>query len=345
MERPTGVADLLDEANMLEWAGVGFSKGETFRLSLTLQQLARSSSSSTLRFWGKILGIGADFYIAEGELPSQAEPEDPSSEEGASGINKFTYWAMKDDGEYKWIQLPNARREHIQIARKLRRYVRGDLDTKVRGHPPFPGTEKHFLRAQIARITSSTVVCPSGYFQVNDAGDIEPAEDPQIKTAEELVDLGGWAHFSKEINARYGRTTPMPPRTNAEGEDLPWEDEEFAPPLRAIGEDNAGSWRIDRLPGTLIPSVGEVAVLRNLVWPGAVSIGVGKKFLNVYVGHGVKFIPEPYQIQAPLPLQVGFGIAAITSEDADAKPVLRFEMLAEQKDLLEDPSPPQEEDE
>jgi radial spoke head protein 4A len=342
------VADLLDEANMLEWAGVGFSKGETFRLSLALQQLARTNTTTTLRFWGKILGIGTDYYIAEGELPTSYEPEDPSAEEGVAGANKFAYWAMKDDGEYKWIQLPNVSQNQIQAARKLRRFVQANLDAKVRGHPPFPGTERHFLRAQIARITSSTVVCPAGYFQASEVGDIEPAEEPQIKSAEELADLGGWVHFSKEINARYGRSTPMPARTNADGEELPWEDEEFAPPLRAISEDNAGSWRVDRLPGTLIPSVGEVAVLRSLVWPGAVSIGVGKKFLNVYVGHGVKFSAEPYQLQPPLPLQVGYGVGPSSSEDAAADekpPGLRFEMLVEQKDLLEDPSPPQEEDE
>lgn len=327
---------------MLEWAGIGFSKGETFRLSLALQQLARTNATTTMRFWGKILGIGADFYIAEGEMPTPYAPEDPNAEEDGSGVNKFTYWAMKDDGAYQWVQLPSVRREHILIARKLRRFVRGDLEAKVRGHPPFPGTEKHYLRAQIARITSSTVVCPSGYFQTNEAGDIEPAEEPEIKTAEDLANLTSWVHFSKEINARYGRSTPMPPQTNADGEEQLWEDEEFAPPLRSLSDDNSGAWRVDRLPATLIPAVGEVAVLRSLTWPGAVSIGVGKKFLNAYVGHGVKFSDEPYQLQPPLSLQAGYGVAV--SEDSEGKSALRFEMLTEQADVLEDPAPPQDEE-
>ncbi|TYZ62630.1 hypothetical protein PybrP1_006909 [[Pythium] brassicae (nom. inval.)] len=348
----SGVADVLDEANMFEWAGLGFSRSETFRLSVSLQRLAQTNATASMRFWGKVLGYGADFYIAEGELAAAAaEPEDPSAEEGAGGANKFTYWAMKDDGLYAWVQLPSVKREHILAARQLRRFVRSDLEGKVAGHPPFPGLEKHFLRAQIARITSGTVVCPAGYFQVNDdSGALEPADELEIKSAQDLADLGNWVHFSKELNAKFGRATPMPPQTNADGEDVPWEGEEFAPPLRALSDDAAGSWRVDRLPGTLIPAVGEFAVARSLVWPGAVGIAVGKKFLNVYVGNGAKFSPEPYQLQPPLPVQAGYGIGISEGEgdsesDAGPRPVLRFDALVEQKDLLEDPTPPEDEGE
>lgn len=347
----SGVADVLDEANMFEWAGLGFSRSETFRLSVSLQRLAQTTATASMRLWGKILGYGADFYIAEGELSGGAsEPEDPSAEEGTDGANRYTYWAMKDDGLYEWLQLPNVKREQILVARQLRRFVRSDLEGKVAGHPPFPGLEKHFLRAQIARITSSTVVCPAGYFQANDEnGSIEPVDEPEIKSAQDLADLGSWVHFSKEINAKYGRATPLPPQTNADGEEVPWEDEEFAPPLRALSDDTASSWRVDRLPGTLIPAVGEFAVVRSLVWPGAVGIAVGKKFLNVYVGNTVKFSPEPYQLQPPMAVQVGYGIGSSEGEGegeggAGSRPVLRFEALVEQKDLLEDPTPPEEEE-
>lgn len=341
----TGVADLLDEANMFEWAGLGFSKGETFRLSLALQRLAQTNSTVNMRFWGKILGRGADYYIAEGELPSAYEPEDPEAEEGATGVNKLTYWAMKDNGAYQWVQLPPVRREQILVSRQLRRFVRGDLEAPVLGHPPFPGLEKNYLRAQIARISAGTVLCPAGYFQMTEEGDIAPAEELEIKTAAELVDLGSWTHFTKEINARYGRMTPMPPLTNADGEEEPREGEEFAPPLRALSEDNPLSWRVDRMPATLQPAVGEVAIVRSLVWPGAVSIAVGKKFLNVYVGNGVKFLSEPFQLPPPQRLQSYSGVGLSEDNgDGEGKPTLRCEMLVEQPDLLDDPSPPEEEE-
>lgn len=336
---------------MFEWAGLGFSKSETFRLSVSLQRLAQVNGTSSMRFWGKMLGYGADFYIAEGELTGQSEPEDLNAEEfGPTSANKFTYWAMKDNGTYEWVRLPNVRREQILIARQLRRFVKSDLEAKVTGHPPFPGLEKHFLRAQIARISASTVVCPAGYFQENDTtGEIEPAEEPEIKSAQDLADLGSWVHFAKEINAKYGRATPLPPQTNADGEEVPFEGEEFASPLRALSDDATSSWLVDRLPGTLVPAVGEFAVVRSLVWPGAVGIAVGKKFLNVYVGNGVKFSPEPYQLQSPKPVQVGFGISISQDEGGGetaggGRSVLRFDALVEQKDVLEDPTPPEEEE-
>ncbi|DBA04287.1 TPA: hypothetical protein N0F65_002049 [Lagenidium giganteum] len=345
-ERVTGVADMLDEANMFEWAGIGFSRSEVFRLSVSLQKLAQANGTISMRFWGKILGYGADFYIAEGEVPGQSEPEDANAEEGAAGANKFTYWAMVDNGTYEWTRLPNVQRDQILIARQLRRFVHANLEGKVVGHPPFPGLEKHFLRAQIARISSSTVICPAGYFQTNEVGEIEPAAEPEIKTAQQLADLSSWVHFSKEINARYGRASPLPPRTGPDGEDLPWEGEEFVPPLRGLNEDNPNSWRVDRLPATLVPSVGEFAVVRSLTWPGAVSIAVGKKFLNVYVGHGTKFSRDPYQLQHPKQIQVGFGIGIgeDLGLDVDEKQGLRFDPLVEQTDILEDPTPPEPEE-
>ncbi|RLN67729.1 hypothetical protein BBP00_00001438 [Phytophthora kernoviae] len=345
-EPATGVADLLDEANMFEWAGLGFSKGETFRLALALQRLAQTHGTVTLRFWGKILGRGADYYVAEGELPTAYEPEDPEAEEGATGVNKLTYWVMKDNGAYQWVQLPPVRREEILAARLLRRYVRCDLEAPVLGHPPFPGLEKNYLRAQIARISAGTVLCPAGYFQESEEGEITPAEELEIKSAAELADLGSWTHFTKEINARYGRMTPMPPQTNADGEEVPREGEEFAPALRMLNEDKPSSWRVDRLPATIQPSVGEVAVVRSLTWPGAVSIAVGKKFLNIYVGHGVKFLSESFQLPPPQRLQSGSGVGlSEDSADGESKPTLRCEIPVEQPDLLEDPSPPGEEEE
>ncbi|KDO35438.1 hypothetical protein SPRG_00286 [Saprolegnia parasitica CBS 223.65] len=341
-ETPTGVADLLDEANMFEWAGLGFSRGETFRLSLALQKLATINTTVKLRFWGKILGVGTDYYVAEGELPEPYEPEDQDAEEGANGLNRNTYWVMKDNGTYEWAQLPHVRRDQILAARALRRFVRSNLDGKVHGHPPFPGTEKNFLRAQIARISSSTVLCPAGYFVVTEDGAIEPPEEaPEAKSAAELAELGTWVHYTKEINDKYGRSVALPPKTNDDGEEVPWDGEEFVEPLRALSEDKPASWRVERVPTTVSAAVGEIAVVKSLVWPGAVALGVGKKFLNVYVGHGLKAkFGADHQVQLPKPLQVDFGVAL--DGDNDAK--LKFTNLQEQPDVLVDPSPAEDPD-
>ncbi|KAF1318216.1 Flagellar radial spoke protein, partial [Globisporangium splendens] len=348
----SGVADLLDEANMFEWAGLGFSKSETFRLSVSLQRLAQTNATTSVHFWGKLLGMGADFYIAEDELSSPSEPEDPDAEEGAAGANKFTYWAMKDDGLYEWVQLPNVRREHILMARQLRRFFKASsvwLSSQFcqlgRGASAVSWNREAFL-ARTDRAHHcwgggvSEWVLP-GKRRRRDRT-CRGTRDQVCAATHRSQQLGA---FLEEINAKYGRVTPLPPQTNSDGEEVPWEGEEFAPPLRALSEDAANSWRVDRLPGTLVPTVGEFAVVRSLVWPGAVGIAVGKKFLNVYVGNGVKFSREPYQLQPPKPVQVGFGVGiSEDANDGDARPVLRFEPLVEQKDVLEDPSPPEAEE-
>ncbi|KAL8002519.1 putative radial spokehead-like protein [Plasmopara halstedii] len=125
---------------------------------------------------------------------------------------------MKDNGTYQWVRLPPVRCEQIVAARQLCRYVQGDLEAPISGHPPFPGLEKNFLRAQIARISAGTALSP------------------------------------------------------ADGEEESREEETFAPPLRDISEDEPLSWRLDRQPATRQPSVGDIAIARSLIWPGAVSM-------------------------------------------------------------------------
>ena len=53
---------------MLEWCGLGFGREENFRLSTSLKNLAECTEANNLRFWGKILCRGCDFYVAEGEV-------------------------------------------------------------------------------------------------------------------------------------------------------------------------------------------------------------------------------------------------------------------------------------
>ncbi len=61
-------------------------------------------------------------------------------------------------------------------------------------YPPFPGTEAHFLRAQLARIAASTVLCPAGYFTANEEGGLDKAEDFTPPAPTDLGTAGAWAH-------------------------------------------------------------------------------------------------------------------------------------------------------
>ncbi len=65
---------------------------------------------------------------------------------------------------------------------------------QVSAYPPFPGTEAHFLRAQLARIAASTILCPAGYFTANEEGGLDKAEDFTPPAPTDLATAGAWAH-------------------------------------------------------------------------------------------------------------------------------------------------------
>merc|ERR1719271_2212065 len=86
-EEVCAIPDFLEESSMLEWAGVGFGELESYQIMCSLRKLASDSSEEgikQLRFWGKILGISADYYVAEGQLEAPGDPDenDPTYEPG-----------------------------------------------------------------------------------------------------------------------------------------------------------------------------------------------------------------------------------------------------------------------
>lgn len=63
---PVGfVQDLRADSKQWQWAGIGFGEQETYRLQMHLKKLARDSSATMCRFFGKIVGTDKDYYIAE----------------------------------------------------------------------------------------------------------------------------------------------------------------------------------------------------------------------------------------------------------------------------------------
>lgn len=62
------IPDIMDLANLFEWAGVSFGKEETFLMLLSLNKLVEEKSLKSVRLWGKILGTKADYYVVEAEM-------------------------------------------------------------------------------------------------------------------------------------------------------------------------------------------------------------------------------------------------------------------------------------
>ena len=163
VELPVTIPDLVDEANLLEWAGISFGKGDVYRLYLSVKKLAETlpGDMGRLRLFGKISTRSSPYYIVEGLSDGDPEGVDPTKQEGKEGANKYVYWvAQSVEATSGWVKLPHVTSDEVVTSRKFKRLLTGNLDAAVPAYPPFNGTEKNLLRAIIARIAGSTLVSP-----------------------------------------------------------------------------------------------------------------------------------------------------------------------------------------
>eukprot|EP00108_Taenia_solium_P002002 TsM_000933000 transcript=TsM_000933000 gene=TsM_000933000 len=97
------------------------------------------------------------------------------------GLNRWDYFVSSNLGEDTWVRLPIVKPEHVVAASRSVHLFTGDLNAPVGDLPcgvgVFPGLEAHYLRAQIARISSGTQVSPTGIFELNE--EEEPEEGQQ----------------------------------------------------------------------------------------------------------------------------------------------------------------------
>ena len=76
-----------------------------------------------------------------------------------SGVNKLAYW-VTHSSLGAWKKLPDLAPADIAAARGIKVLFTGDLERTIYTNPFFFGKEKHYLRAQIARISHSTSLAP-----------------------------------------------------------------------------------------------------------------------------------------------------------------------------------------
>jgi radial spoke head protein 4A len=107
----------------------------------------------------------------------QKSPIEIPSEPHGSGTNQYTYFVTNSPG-LPWVKLPDVKPTMIDHARKIRCFFTGCLSAPVNGFPPFPDSERDYLRAQIARITASTHISPAGFYILTDT----EAEDEEETT-------------------------------------------------------------------------------------------------------------------------------------------------------------------
>ena len=124
----------------------------------------------------------------EDPLPKSTYKPPPTvpKEERGTGVNKYTYFVCNHRmyllfclkikfriyffslAGGPWTKLPIVTPAQIAQARRIKVFFTGDLTREIKVYPAYPGTEKNYLRAQIARISATTHVSPSGRFKFAD---------------------------------------------------------------------------------------------------------------------------------------------------------------------------------
>lgn len=144
-------------------------------------------------------------------------------EQRGTGVNKFVYWACNNPLQ-AWSQLPDLPPKGIEAARSIKFSFSGDLERKIITNPFFFGTERNYLRAQIARIAHSTNIVPKGLYKLVEDNDREiedntPEEGPvKIPSTHEMASPSNWVHYSQNI-LKANRLTHLEPENLADEED------------------------------------------------------------------------------------------------------------------------------
>jgi len=165
-----------------------------------------------LRFWGKISGIEKDYYIVEAVVEGEDEGGDGDGDEQkediepkGSGVNKFSYYVSHSSVD-SWKKLPDLSPNDIKASRAIKVLFTGNLERYIHTNPFFFGQEKHYLRAQIARISHSTGICPKGQYKLvedNERDITENVDDEEqpvpLPSTKQLADLNMWVHSQPNI--------------------------------------------------------------------------------------------------------------------------------------------------
>lgn len=317
------ISDIMEDRQLLRWAGVDLGEEECWRLRQALKKLVKEKSAKDIRFWGKIYGTEKDYYVVEGQGEAGEEEERPPDfEKKGEGINQFTYW-VTDSAFNAWNELPDITPAQLKVARKIRKLFTGNLNAPVISNPHFPGKEKELLRAQIARITHGTMLEPKGLHKLveDNPNEIENEEEPVYLTTSQLKDQNNWLHALPSI-LKCGRIVHMDPEV-PEDVDIDIEilkarqieqdpfEERLKPIVKDVEVPALGKGWVQRYvndPQEYIEKVPKkgtytfaVNVMRSLWWPGVLIVQQNEKWLHFYMGNGLKVETERvYPINPPV---------------------------------------------
>ncbi|KAL3701787.1 hypothetical protein R1sor_019809 [Riccia sorocarpa] len=254
------VENLYADSVFMDAVGVGLGRTEMLMIMLAMKVLGDNPSLgiTSLRFFGKFFGTKKNYYVFESLMSGEGSVEEETATEGEegsegeddtkkkppkeepltyppnvkdevpveenSGPNVNVYWVC-NRLEDKCIKLPPVTPLQISTARKMKKFLTGDLEAEVTAIPPYPGVEKNFLRAQIARISAGTQLALEGFYSAagggedeQSAGEITASEEWTRPPDSDINNLSAWVHRQLYIR-RSGRCADYEKGEKGEGDD------------------------------------------------------------------------------------------------------------------------------
>ena len=129
---------------MYDALGLGLSRGEMYGVMLAMKRLGEDPEKklATVRFFGKMLGTTADYYVFESTLKEPAPAPEGETAEGevppeasGQGANTYTYFVCQTLGG-PFTKLPDVTPATIRCARLIKRYLTGDSRRRRLRVPP-----------------------------------------------------------------------------------------------------------------------------------------------------------------------------------------------------------------
>lgn len=355
---PTKILDIMKNVQMLQWSGIDFGN-DWWHLQCACYNLAKQFPKIIEpRFFGKIFGIGNDYWIVESKLEEYPELENQpaNAEIPGEGLNKYVYFVCTNLEKGEWSQLPYVTPEALQASKECRVHVKGNLNASIGGRYRFPGKESLYLRCLIDRIASSTILVPENYFVKEEESEALIQNEEFVPS--ETVDLNSWVH-ARSCLRKDGRLTRwIDPEIEENEEAQPVEDDEPSIDLlRSINEDRSdiftksqeeeeektNMWYIREQSKTMLRPY-EIHVIKNKLWTGAMTCFEmnSNNFMNLYIGDGLQFLNKEYQPQRLLTMQQEFNeFPQIQNPENEEEMITSTEsMFKECSDPL--PPPPEE---
>ena len=266
------MSDLTQSIDYLSSSGFVLSTEHKACLQTSLVVLKDDGKFKAVKYWGKISGIDADYFVAVGF--------------GANPLSEKSHFFSLDC--INWVQIPQPEASVMENAGKARGRFRGNPSHEYKVALPLPEDadpeaaaaaepeyavvlEEQRLAAVLKMIDDDTALLPRGAMLKTPTGAVAENRAFEGLSLEAGRKAASFLHFREPVN--------LPKKSLLERENL----DQAIDFLDPISEDlPAGSWSIQEERG------GTVVVVRSLLWPGFTFFAVpnSRRFGHVYSGTG-----------------------------------------------------------